>query len=361
MRLGSRSFLVLALASVGFFAEPPASLAAGTPASTSHPQETRYHLARTLPIGGEGGWDYLAVDEGARRLYVSHSTRVEVLDADKGTAVGVIDGLSGVHGIALAPALGRGFISNGKTNSVTVFELATLKKVAEVPVTGEAPDAILFDPVSKRVFACNHRSGNVTAIDAATAKVVGTVDVGGTLEFATTDLAGTIFVNVEDRGQVAAIDARSLAVKARWPLAPCEEPTGMAIDRSSRRLFVACSNRMAAVVDDSSGKVVMTVPTGDGTDGAGFDAAAKTAFTSNGDGTLTVVHEDTPDKFRLVENVTTRKGARTMAADEKTHRVFLSTADYGPPPPATAEQPHPRPSVLTGTFVVLVVEPAAKP
>jgi DNA-binding beta-propeller fold protein YncE len=359
MRVTNRKISVLAWVAVALLAARWPALAgvALDSASTPAHKENRYHLASTLAIGGEGGWDYLAVDEGARRLYVSHSIRVEVLDADTGKPVGAIDGLSGVHGIAVAPALGRGFISNGKTASVIVFELATSKKTAEIPVQGENPDAILFDPVTKRVFAFNHSSGNVAVIDAAAGNVVGSIDVGGTLEFATTDLAGTIYVNVEDKSQVAAIDAKTMAVKARWPLAPCEEPTGQAIDRDAHRLFVVCGNKMAAVVDSTNGKVVTTIPTGDRTDGAGFDPGTKTAFSSNGEGTLTVVHEDSPDKFHVVENVTTRKGARTMTVDEKTHRVFLSTADYGPTPAATADQPRPRPSIVPGTFVVLVVEP----
>ncbi|HEV8631321.1 MAG TPA: YncE family protein [Thermoanaerobaculia bacterium] len=327
------------------------------PAATPKPG---YGVVREIPVPGDGGWDYLAVDPAARRVYVTHSTKVDVLDADSLQVVGSIDGLAGVHGVALAPELGRGFISNGKTNSVTVFELASLKKVGEIPVTGESPDAILFDPVSARVFVFNHRSGNVTVIDPAAAKVVGTIEVGGTLEFATTDLAGTVFVNVEDRGLLVAIDARTLAVKGKWPLAPCEEPTGMAIDRAHRRLIAACSNGLAAVVDPDHGKVVATVPIGQGVDGAGFDPQSLLAFSSNGEGSLTVVREERPDRFAVVETVPTRKGGRTMAVDEKTHRVFVSTAQYGPAPAPTAEQPHPRPPVLPGTFVVLVLEPAAK-
>ncbi len=356
--------VVVCLASLG---DAASLLAAAAPAAVPHgkpapaPAAAEYRLAQEIKLGGDGGWDYLAVDSAARRLYVSHSTKVEVLDADKGTKVGEVGELSGVHGIAVAPALGRGFITNGRTNSVTIFDLVSLAKIAEVPVTGESPDAVLFEPVTGRVLAMNHRSGNVTAIDAATAKVAGAVEVGGTLEFAATDGGGTVFVNVEDRSEVAVIDARKLAVTARWPLAPCQEPTGMAIDVAHRRLFVVCGNAMAAVVDAEHGKVLQTIATGEGTDGAGFDATTGTAFSSNGEGTLTVMREDAPGRFARAQSVATRRGARTMAVDETTHRVFLSTAELGPPPAPTSEQPHPRPAIVPGTFEVLVVAPPGPP
>jgi YVTN family beta-propeller protein len=296
------------------------------------------------------------MDAAARRLYVTRATRVVVLDADSGKTVGEIAGLSGIHGVALAPDLGRGFVSNGRSSTVTVFDLKTLAKLAEVKSTGENPDAILYDPASKRVFAMNGRSGNATVIDAATAKVVGTVALGGKPEFATTDLLGTVFVNLEDKSEVAAIDAQAMTVKARWPLAPCEEPSGMAIDRARHRLLVGCSNQLAAWVDAASGRVVATVPIGKGVDANGFDPAASLGFSSNGgDGTLTVLRADSPDHLSVVDNVPTRRGARTMALDEKTHQIFLATAQFGPPPAPTAAQPHPRPAILPDTFVLLVV------
>ncbi len=316
-----------------------------------------YHVVKEIPLGGEGGWDYLTVDAAARRLYVSHSTKVTVIDVDSGKTVGDVDKLSGVHGIAVAGDLGRGFISNGRSSTVTIFDLKTLATLSEVKVTGENPDAILYDPFSSRVFAFNGRSKNATVLEAKTGKVVGTVELGGKPEFATTDLKGRIFVNLEDLSQIAVIDAKSLAVKAHWPLKPCEEPSGMAIDRAHHRLLSGCDNKMAAVVSTDDGRVVTTVPIGEGVDANAFDPGTGLGFSSNGggDGTLTVIREETPDRFSVVANVPTRKGARTMALDEKTHTVYLATAQFGPPPAATAEQPHPRPSILPNTFTILVV------
>jgi DNA-binding beta-propeller fold protein YncE len=329
---------------------PTAAPAAGAPAKSG------YHVVREIPVGGEGGWDYLAVDAAARRLYVSHSDRVVVLDADSGKRVGEITGLSGVHGIVVAPDLGRGFISNGRSSTVTIFDLATLAKLGEVKSTGENPDAILYDPASKRVFAFNGRSADATVIEAATGKVAGTVALSGKPEFATTDLQGRVFVNLEDKSEIVAIDPRALTVKARWPLKPCAEPSGMAIDRRSHRLLSGCDNQLAAWVDFESGRVVETVPIGRGVDANAFDPGTGLAFSSNGrDGTLTVLREDAPDRLTVVENVPTRRGARTMALDEKTHTLFLATAQFGPAPAPTAEQPRPRPAIVPGSFVILVV------
>jgi DNA-binding beta-propeller fold protein YncE len=315
-----------------------------------------YHVSGELPVGGEGGWDYLTVDADARRVYVSHANKVVVLDADSGKVVGEVGNLSGVHGIALAPDLGRGFISNGRSSTVTVFDLKSLATITTIKSTGENPDAILYDPPSSRVFAFNGRSGNATVFDGKTGAVAGTIALGGKPEFAATDLKGTVFVNIEDKSEIAAINVKDLTVKAHWPLKPCEEPSGLALDRQHRRLFAGCSNQLAAVVDADSGKVVATVPIGEGVDANAFDPATGFAFSSNGrDATLTVIHEDSPDHFTVVENVPTRQGARTMALDEKTHKIFLPTAKFGPPPAPTAEQPRPRPAIQPGTFAVLVV------
>jgi DNA-binding beta-propeller fold protein YncE len=326
------------------------------PAATVASAPGGYRPAGTIAIGGEGGWDYLKVDAAAHRLYVSHATKVEVIDLESGAVVGAIPDTPGLHGIALAPELGRGFVSAGRANSVTVFDLKTLATLATIPVTGENPDAIAFEPVSRRVFTFNGRTANATAIDATTNQVVGTVPLGGKPEFAVADGTGTMFVNIEDKSLLLAFDARTLEVKAKWPLAPCEEPSGLALDRAHRRLFSVCGNAMMAVVDAGSGRVIATLPTGEGTDGAAFDPGTGMAFASNGDGTLTVVREETPEKFAVVGNVPTRRGARTIALDESTHRLYLPTAEFGPPPPPTADRPHPRPSVVPGTFVVLVVE-----
>ncbi len=314
-----------------------------------------YHLAKEIPLGGEGGWDYLTVDSAARRLYVSHATKVVVVDVDSGKTVGEVGNLSGVHGIAVAADLGRGFISNGRSSMVTIFDLKTLATISEVKVTGENPDAILYDPATHQVFAFNGRSKDATVLDGKTGKVVGTIALGGKPEFATSDAAGKVFVNIEDVSEVIAIDARSLKVLAHWPLKPCESPSGMAIDRKHHRLLIGCENKMAAVMDNTNGKVVTTVPIGDGVDANGFDPGTGLGYSSNGEGTLTVIREETPDRFTVAETVTTRKGARTMALDEKTHTVYLPTAQFGPAPAATAEQPRPRPTMLPNTFTVLVV------
>lgn len=314
-----------------------------------------YHVVTTYKLGGEGGWDYLITDAAARRTYISRGTHVVVIDADTGKSVGDIADTPGVHGIALAPELGRGFTSNGREGTVSIFDIKTLATNSKVKV-GENPDAILYDPATKRVFTFNGRSQDSTAIDAATGKVVGTIKLDGKPEFAASDAKGGIWVNIEDKSELVAIDPNKLEVKAKWPLAPCTEPSGLAIDRKNRRLFAGCDNKMMAVVDADSGKVLATPPIGDGVDATAFDPETGLAFAScGGDGVLTVVKEDSPDKFSVAENVPTQKGARTMALDTKTHKVFVVTAQFGPRPAPTADNPHPRPAILPDSFVVLVV------
>jgi DNA-binding beta-propeller fold protein YncE len=313
-----------------------------------------YHVISKIQIGGEGGWDYLTVDSEARRLYVSHSTKVEVVDLDTQKVVGEIPGTEGVHGIAIASKLGRGFTSNGRSNNVTIFDLKTLKAIGQV-ATGQNPDSILYDPVSGRVFTFNGRSSDATAINAKSGKVDGAIPLGGKPEFSVHDGKGTVFVNIEDTGEIAVIDSRKLSVIKKYKLAGCEEPSGLAIDVARRRLFSACGNKVMAISDPDAGKVVATVPIGSGTDGAGFDAGRGFAFSSNGgDGTLTVVQE-TAGKYEVAQNATTQRGARTMTVDPKTHRIYLSTAQYGPPPASTGQKGRSRPPVLPGTFTVLVV------
>jgi DNA-binding beta-propeller fold protein YncE len=316
--------------------------------------ESGYHVAKTYKLGGEGGWDYLAFDPASHRLFISRATHVIVMDTDSGKQVGDIPDTPGVHGIALAPALGRGFISNGREGTVSIFDLSTLKTLSKVKA-GDNPDAILYDPATKRVFAFNGHSHDATAIDAEKGTVAGTIKLDGKPEFAVSDEKGGVFVNIEDKSEVAALDPSKLEVKALWPLAPCEEPSGLAIDRKNRRLFAGCSNKLMAVVDADSGKLVTTVPIGQGVDANGFDPETALAFASCGERVLTVVHEDSPNKFSVVENVPTKRGARTMALNPNTHEVFLVTADFGPAPAPTADQPHPRPAILPDTFVVLVV------
>ncbi len=335
----------------------PASPAPAGAISSAPPSGIHYHLLNKLPIGGEGGWDYLTVDSAARRLYVSRGTRVVVLDADSGAAVGEIPGTQGVHGIALAPEAGRGFTSNGRVSTVTIFDARTLAVIGEVKTTGENPDAILYDPASRRVFTFNGRGKNATAFDAAAGTVAGTLALDGKPEFAVADGKGRVFVNIEDRNEVTVIDSRALRVEKSWPIPSCQEPTGLAMDRARRRLFAVCHNRTMAVLDADSGRAVASLPIGEGVDGAAFDHLTSLVFASNGDGTLTVVKQESPDSYRVVENVTTQRSARTMALDEKTHRVFLAAAEFGPRPSPTADQPRPRPPMIPGSFTILVYGP----
>jgi DNA-binding beta-propeller fold protein YncE len=313
-----------------------------------------YHLIKSYKLGGEGGWDYLNLDSSAQRLYISRATHVIVIDPDSGKPVGDIPDTPGVHGIALAPDLGRGFVSNGREGTVTIFDIQTLKLITKVTV-GDNPDAILYDPATKRVFTFNGKSQDSTAIDAAQGKVLGTIKLEGKPEFAVSDGEGEIFVNIEDKSQLDAIDPHKLEVKSRWPLAPCQEPSGLSMDRKHRRLFAGCNNKMMAVVDADSGKVLATPAIGEGVDATAFDEGTSLAFASCGEGVLTVVREESPSKFSVAENVKTEDGARTLALDDKTHQVYVVTAKFGPPPPPTPEQPHPRHSILPDTFVVLVL------
>jgi DNA-binding beta-propeller fold protein YncE len=313
-----------------------------------------YKVVSTYKVGGDGGWDYLTADAAARRLYISRATHVIVLDLDSGKTVGDIADTPGVHGIALAPELERGFISNGREGTVSIFDMKTLATTSKVKV-GDDPDAILYDPATKRVFTFNGRSQDSTAIDAVKGTVLGTIKLDGKPEFAASDGKGEIFVNIEDKSELTAIDPNQLLVKNKWPLAPCESPSGLSMDRKNRRLFVGCDNKMMAVVDADTGKVLATPAIGDGVDATAFDEETGLAFASCGEGVLTVVRELTPDKFSVAENVPTQQGARTLALDSKTHNVFVVTAQFGPAPAATADNPHPRRSILPDSFVVLVV------
>src|SRR6202167_1625434 len=264
--------------------------------------DSSYSVIKKIPIPGQGSWDYLTIDEGARRLYVSHGTQVEVLDVDSGAIVGKIENTQGVHGIAIAPDIGRGFVSNGQSSTVTIFDLKTLKTIADVP-TGQKPDAIIYDPATSRVFAFNGGSNSVTAIDAATGKAVGTVDLGGGPEFAAADGKGFVFDNLEDENLVLKINSRELKVEQRWPTSPCSSPSSMAMDRANRRLFLGCRSKVMAVVDGDSGKVIATLPSEDHVDATALDPATNLIFNSNGEGTITVIHEESADKYSVVETV----------------------------------------------------------
>ena len=308
---------------------------------------TGYHITGEVKLGGEGGWDYATVDGTARRLYVSHATHVAVVDLDTNKVVGDIPDTPGVHGIAIAPELNRGFISNGRSNNITIFDLKTLKSISQSP-TGENPDGIRYEPVSGRIFAFNGRSKNATAIDAKTGMVVATIALPGKPEFPVADGKGKVYVNIEDTNEIVEIDAATAAVTRKYSLAPCDGPSGLAIDAKNRKLFSVCSNRLMAISDPDSGKVVAMPAIGAGSDGAAFDPGSGYAFSSNGDGTLTIVGQ-TAGKWDVLENVATERGARTIALDEKTHKVYLPTARTAP------AQGNARPTFLPDTFKVLVV------
>jgi DNA-binding beta-propeller fold protein YncE len=314
----------------------------------------QYQVKQKYVLGGEGGWDYLTFDPAGKRLFISRGTHVMVVDPYKGTVLGDIPDTPGVHGIALAQDLGKGFTSNGRDNTITVFDLKTLKETARIKIEGENPDAILYDPSSKRIFTFNGRSKNATVVDAAAGTVVGNIPLDGKPEFGVADGKGMVFVNIEDKSEVTSIDAKKAVVVKSWPLAPCEEPSGIAMDQKNRRLFSGCHNKMMAVMDADTGKVTATPAIGQGVDANAFDADRQLAFSSNGDGTLTVVHEDSPDKFSVVENAETQRSARTMALDTTNHDVYLVAAEFEEMPPAK-EGERPRRTMKAGTFTLLVV------
>jgi YVTN family beta-propeller protein len=323
-----------------------------TPVQSNDTKTPGYHLFKTIVIGNEGSWDYLALDTGSRILYITHGTTVELLNIDTGVKGEPVTELQGVHGVAFAHKLGRGYISNGRANTVTVFDLKTRKKLAEVK-TGTNPDAILYDEFSNRVFTFNGRSADTTAIDAANNTAVGTIPLGGKPEFAISDNKGTIFVNIEDTSEIAVIDTKNLHVLRRWKLAPGEEPSGLAFDQKNKRLFSVCSNKLMVVSNPETGTVVTTTPIGQGADAVRFDPQTGLVFSSNGEGTLTVIGQESADKYKVLETVPTARGARTMEIDLKTLHVFLVTAEFGATPAATPENPRPRPTLVPGTFKIL--------
>jgi YVTN family beta-propeller protein len=315
-----------------------------------------YEVEQRFLLGGPGGWDYLTVDPATHHLLISRADRVLVVNVQDGSLVATIPDTAGVHGIALAPGIGKGFTSNGRADSVTEFELRTLKPTATIDVDGHNPDAILYDPASRHLFTFNGRSHDVSVIDPRKARVIAKIDAGGKPEFAATDAAGHLFFNIEDKGQLGVLDSSKNTLTGVWPLPNCEKPTGLALDTHHRRLFSVCANGVLVVTDAVSGRHVAEVPIGKGPDAAGFDPERRLIFSSNGqDGTLTIIHEDDPDHFRVVDTVMTQMSARTMALDAKTHRIYLVAAQFGEAPAPTGEEPHPRPPVLDNTFTVLAV------
>jgi len=333
--------------------------AAASAAGTSPLPPPVYTVSSSWALGGSGGWDYLALEASGARLFISRGDHVDVAETVSGKIEGTIPNTLGVHGIAFAPALKRGYTSNGRSDTVTVFELDTLRVIQEVPVSGQKPDAILYEPQHAHIITANGASSNLSVLDAATLKIDATVALPGPPEFMATDGAGMVYVNIEtDPGKIAAVDAKSLAVKATWPLPGCANPTGLAFDAAHHRLFSVCENQVMAVTDSVSGKQVARIVIGNGPDAAAFDPDFGMVFSSNGkDGTLTVIQQETPDEYQVVATVTTQPSARTMALDPATHKIFLAAAQLGTTPPATPEQPHPRPSIVPGSFTILVAQP----
>ncbi|HTM58670.1 MAG TPA: hypothetical protein VL123_09680 [Candidatus Udaeobacter sp.] len=326
-----------------------------SPAGAPRAADAPYHVVARYVVGGEGGWDYLTADAEGRRLYVTHGTRVEVLDLDSGKSVGAVEGTVGAHGVAIVPKLGRGFIASGRDSAVVVFDLKTLAVVNRLRVPARFPDALIYEPVSGRIFTFDGGSDNACAFDAATGAFVDSLPLGGTPEFAVAD-DGKVHVNIESTSEVVTFDAKKLKVLRRTSLAPGEGPSGLAIDAAHHLLFSGCHNKKLVVTDAASGKVVTTLPIGEGVDAVSYDSKRRVVFASNGDGTLSVAREAKEGEFSAVETDSTQRGARTMALDQKTGRVFVVTASFGPPPEPTAERPHPRPTILPGTFVVLALD-----
>jgi len=332
-------------------------LAVSVPALLALPSlgaEHDYHFLKEIPVGGEGGWDYLSIDETARRLYVSHDPKVVVIDLEKDTVVGEIADTPGVHGFAIAPELGRGFSSNGKENKTSIVDLKTLKTLSKVE-TGENPDAILYEPGHQEVYTFNGRGRSATVFDAKSGNVVATMPLPGKPEFATADpAAGRVYCNIEDKSEVVAIDTKEHKAVNTWPIAPGEEASGMAIDLTHHRLFLGCGNKLMVMMDSQNGKVLASVPIGAGVDANAFDPGAQLAFSSNREGTTTIAHEDGPDKLTVVQTLKTEPGARTMALDPKTHKIYLATAKFE----AASEQPstgkRQRPKMIPGTFKIMV-------
>jgi len=330
-----------------------ALLTAACPAQAQPAAAAPYRLLHTISIGGEGGWDFLVADPAGERLYVTHGTQTEVIDLKTKQLIGHIANTPGAHGIAVVPSAGRGYVSCGRNNYCVVFDLKTLKNLGTIP-TGPKPDALLYDEFSKRVFAFSNDGGQSTVLDAATGKKVGTAELGGDVEVPATDGKGHIFVNIENKSEVVEFDARSLAVRHRYPLAPGEEPTGLAFDPQAGRLFSGCANGKLVVTDSKTGRQVAVLPIGKGVDGVAFDPTTNNIISTNGDdGTLTVIHQDSPTNYTVVATVPTAKGARTVVEDPQTHHLYTCTADYGPAPAATTDNPRPRPAILPGTFRVL--------
>ncbi len=322
-----------------------------------HAQKTtpEYKIVNQFHVEGDGGWDYLLSDDSTGRLFISHGTVTQVIDESDGKLLGTIPNTNGVHGIAISHELNKGFITCGKDTAVTIFDLTTYAILAKIKTTGQNPDGILFDPFTKRIFTFNGRSSNSTVIDATTNAIVGTIDLGGKPEESVSDGNGKIYVNIEDKSLLDEINPTTLKVEHSWKIDPGKEASGLALDNVNHRLFMVTENQLMVVMNAENGKIITSLPIGEGVDGCGFDPATKRAYSSNGDGTLTVVQEDSADKFHVLTNVATQKGARTISVNKKTHHIYLPTAQRGEKPAPTKDEPHPRAPVVPGTFVILDV------
>jgi YVTN family beta-propeller protein len=319
--------------------------------------EGGYHLLKKYDLGAAPGgkeyWDYITFDAATHHLYISHNTEVKVVDSESGAVVGSIPDLKRVHGIALVSDLGRGFISDGGADEALVFDPKTLKVSGHIK-TGGNPDCIIYDPASKHIFAMNGKTNDASVIDPNSLTVIATIPMGGRPEFAVADGKGMIYDNIEDKNEVVALDSRANTVKARWPIAPAEEATAIDMDVQHRRLFIGGRNKVLAIMDADNGKVVQTFPIGSGVDTNIYEPETGLLFVATREGTLHIFHEDAPDKFSVVETVKTEFGARNMALDPKTHKLFIDTADFTPAAAPTAEQPKPQPTPVSGTFRLLV-------
>ena len=323
-------------------------------------QDNNYHykIANKFPLEGDDFWDYITMDDETGYLYVSHGTKVQVLEAATGKLIVTIPDTKGVHGIALARELGVGYTSNGRDTSVTIFRLTTNETIGVIKlISGLNPDAIIFDPASGNIFTFNGGTSSTSVIDVRKSAFVVSFPLDGKPEFAATNGLGKIFVNIEDKSTMDVIDTKNLTVLSQWPLKPGEEPSGLAIDKDNDRLFSVCHNKLMVILDANDGRIITTLPIGERVDGAAFDYGLKRAYSSNGDGTLTVVQEENAESFKVLENFPTQRGARTIAVSQKTHHIYLPTAEFEPAPEPTPENPHPRPKLKPGSFVVLDIEP----
>jgi YVTN family beta-propeller protein len=320
--------------------------------SSSLIAQSNYKIANKIHVEGEGGWDYLSVDEVNGTIFVSHASVAQAVDVKTGKLVGTIPDTKGIHGIAIANDLNKGFTSNGRDSSVTVFNLKTFEVITKIQVTGQNPDAILYDPYSQKVFTFNGRSNNSTVIDAKENKVVATIPLDGKPEFSATDAKGKIFVNIEDKSVINVINSSTLKVEQHWPIAPGEEPSGLVLDNQNHRLFSVCSNKLMVVIDAETGKLITSLPIGDRCDGVAFDPELKRAYSSNGEGSITVVQEENSNSFKVIETIVTQPGAKTIAINKTTHHLYLTTAEYESAPTATNR----RPPVKPDSFVILDIE-----